>query len=400
MKLKTLFIVVALLAVASIAVYFVRRPAPPASADPRVGQALLTTETVEKAAGLQLADAGKTVELAKDAEGSWRVVSFHDLPADFGKLSRFVKDLTDAKVERLVTSNPDTLARLGFSDTTLRLTGASGETLWSVVLGRTADGGGRFVRFADEQKAYRVRLSAWLDSTARNWADSALVGVKPEQIAKVEIGFGGNSDPVTVSREKADAPFTTSEAREGQQLRQSTLTSLLSTVANLRFTDTTAPDDADAVAARAHQRTLTLTTFDGATLTVALGRKPEQRVVKTPEPDAAKTGPAALVGSLTDQPKPEDGGPAKVAETVTETIPAGPVFAVVTGDPKLAKLAAANDRLAFKISDYNFTSLPQSPADLFEASAPPSPAPTSTEPADPGSAESAGQETAVSPPTP
>src|SRR5690606_27109583 len=79
MKLKTLLIVVGLLAVASLAVYFVNRPTAPTPADPRVGQPLLATDVLAQATRFTLSENGNTVELTKAGEGAWRVASYHDL---------------------------------------------------------------------------------------------------------------------------------------------------------------------------------------------------------------------------------------------------------------------------------------------------------------------------------
>ncbi|MEO5958572.1 MAG: DUF4340 domain-containing protein, partial [Opitutaceae bacterium] len=147
MKLRTLLIVVATLAALSIAVFFVSRPAPPPSPDSRIGQALVTQAAIEKAAKLRLSDQGKTVTLTRGSDGTWRVATYFDLPADFNKLSTFIGSLTEAKLERLVTSSADRIGRLEFKDTKIELLDASDKELWSITLGKTNETGGRFVRF-------------------------------------------------------------------------------------------------------------------------------------------------------------------------------------------------------------------------------------------------------------
>ena len=366
MKLKTLLIVVALLAVASLAVYFVNRPESPAPADPRVGQPLLATDVLTKASHLTLTENGNTVELAKVGEGDWRVASYHDLPADFGKLSRFVNDLTDAKIDSFVTSNPTRLERLEFDDTRITLTDANDATLWSVTLGKHAEGGGgRFIRFADEQKAFRTRLNAWLDTTSRNWADASLIGLKPEQVAKIEVELP-EGEPLIATRGEAGDAFHAEKLPDDRQLKASSVNSLLTTLTGMRFTDTSSAGAEDVAAAREHQRKVTLTTFDDRTVTIALGRKPEQTIVKPADVTSETGGPASVIGTTTETPKPEEAGPAAAIEGKTETVPAGPVYAFVSGPAPLAKLAEAPDDLAFKVSDYVFTSLPKSRDEWLE----------------------------------
>ena len=388
MKLKNLVIAVAILALLSAVTFFVQRPAPPPSADARVGQPLAPAATLEKASKVRIADQGKTVLLAKSADGVWHVPGYYDLPADFAKLSRLVGDLTEAKLQRLVTSNPERIARLEFKDTQIAFLDSADKELWAVTLGRTAENGGRFVRFGSEPKAYLENLNSELDVEAKNWADSQLLNLKPDDIAKVEVSFPDEGDrTVAATRAKKEDPFATTAAPNGQRLKAEAVTNLLGSVTNLRFTDTSDPADPSAVAAKAHARTVKLTSFDGKTFTLALGRKPEEKVMKAPAPaDASKGGPAAMLNILQgekkdpsagpDAAKPGD-GPAKTLESTSETIPAGPVFVSLSSSDAGAPVNALMQKRAFQTGEFIFTSLPQKPDDLFE------PAPAPAEPAAP-----------------
>lgn len=395
MKLKTLLITVAVLAALSAVAYIVNRPAEPKQADARVGTPLVAAASIEKAAKIKLSDQGKTVELTKIADGNWQVPSYHEFPADFSKLTQFVDDLQKAKVERFVTANADRIARFEFKDTLIALLDKEGKELWSVALGKNAEGGGRLIKFAGENKAYLTRFSGFLDMEARNWADASLVSLKIDDIAQVELSFSEGPALIAKRAKKEDA-FASDNAPVGQRLKADRITSLLSSVLSLRFSDTTATDDASAVEAKKNARTLKLTTFDGKSTTVVLGRKPEQKIVKQPEPakDPAKAGPAAALAKIAGDAKPEakpaegaDGKPAegpKALEPVTETIPAGPVYAFVNSSDAKATINALMQKRAFQIYEYTFTSLPQKTDELYEpaaatpAAAPASPAPAST----------------------
>ena len=157
MKLKTLIVTVALLAVLSAAVYFLNRPAPRAASDPRVGEPLVPTSVVERARKIEIRDQGKTVTLVEASEGSWRVANYHDFPADLQKLSSFVTDLTNARVEQFVTARPERLSRLEFKDSTVTFLDASGTSLLQLTFGKNADAGGRFIRFSFAVSTDRVR---------------------------------------------------------------------------------------------------------------------------------------------------------------------------------------------------------------------------------------------------
>jgi hypothetical protein len=384
MKLKSIIVTVAILAVLSAVVFVARRPGPPASKDPRVGQPILDRSAVEKAAKFRLSDQGKTVVLTRQADGSWRDTSYFDLPADFSKLSGLIGNLTEDKIDRLVTSNPERIARLEFKDTKIELLDSADKPVWSLTLGKSAEtGSGRFVRFDDEPKAYLATLNAWLDSEAKNWAEGDLLKLKPEEVAKVEVSFAPEAadksatTDLVLSRANKDAPWTADKTPANEKVKADRVSSLLNAITTVHFTDTTDLKDANAAAAKAHERTVKLTTFDGKTYTVAMGRKPEEKKLKPATPAAAKPEvPKAL------KPGPEGKSPPeKPAAPEYETIPAGPVFVTVSSSDASAPVNALMQKRAFEVGEYTFTSLPQKADEFFEA-APPPPAPAA-KPAEP-----------------
>jgi lipoprotein-anchoring transpeptidase ErfK/SrfK len=391
MKLKSILIVVAALAALSAAAFLLRRPGPPPSSDARLNQPLVERATIDKAAKLRVSDQGKVVTLARQTDGTWRVGSYYDLPADFQKLSGFVGNLTEAKLQRLVTSSADRIARLEFKDTKIELLDTADKEVFTVTLGKNPEtGGGRFVRFGTESKAYLASLSAWLDTESKNWANAELLNVKAEDLAKVEIPFA-EGGTVTVSRAKKEDPWTSDKTPAGQQVKADKIMSVVSSVGNLRFSESTATDDAGIAVAKANLRTFKLTTFDNKTITVAMGRKPEEKKLKPPAPTTdGKTGPAAL-GSVADLAKKDGAGKegeakpadekkpdeAKPLAPEFETIPAGPVFVFVTHSDAAATVNGLMQKRAFQMAEYSFTGLPQKSDELFEP-APPPPAPAAT----------------------
>ncbi|MFM8337605.1 MAG: DUF4340 domain-containing protein [Opitutaceae bacterium] len=385
MKIKSLIVSIVVLAVLAVGAYVLQRPTPPPPADARLNQPMVDRTAIEKAAKIRISDAGKNLELTRQADGSWKVPSYYDMPADFGKLSGFVGNLTEAKLQRLVTSNAERIGRLEFKDTKIELLDASGKVVFTVTLGKNPEtGGGRFVRFGDEQKAFLASFSAWLDLEARNWANAELTNIKPDDVAKIEIPFA-EGGPVTVSRAKKEDAWTADKTPAGQKVKADRVASLLSSVGTVRFTDSSATDDANAIAAKANQRAFKLTTFDGKTISVAMGRKPEEKKLKPPAPSAdGKTGPAAL-GSVADLAKKEEAKPGEKKDDKPlapefETIPAGPVFAFVSHSDASAPVNSHMAKRAFQIAEYTFTGLPQKADELFEA-APPPPATAAPAPA-------------------
>jgi hypothetical protein len=373
MNLRTLSVSVAVLAALCAVAWFLQRPAAPVITDLRIGQPLLATDLAVRSAQITLADQGKTVQLARQPDGSWRVASYYDLPADFKKLTGLIDSLTDAKIQRLVTSRPDRLERLDFKDSSVTLRDAGQKELWHVTLGKNADGGGRFVRFGTEQKGYLAGLNAWLDPEGKNWADPVLLNLKPDDVARLELTFTDGTS-LAASRAKKEAAWTTANPPAGKRLKADRVTALLASLAPLRFTDTTAPDDANAIAARDHSRTVKLTTFDQKTFAIVLGRKPEEKKPKALSPEAKPqdkpgqnvegSGGRAAAPVTSESAVPA--APAKPKEPEFETIPAGPVFAFVTSSDEKAPVNGWTRKRAFQIGEWAFTGLPAAAADLWE----------------------------------
>jgi hypothetical protein len=184
------------------------------------------------------------------------------------------------------------------------------------------------------------------------------VTVKSEEIATISIPFD-SGPPIVASRPKKDAPWTTGATPAGQRVSADKISTLLTSLTGLKFTETVDTGDAAVAAAAPHMRTLTLTTFDGKVITVSLGRKPEEKKLKAASMDA-KDGLASL-GKLTDAK-----AAAAPAVPQFDTIPAGPVFASISSSDAHAAVNEMMKKRAFEVDDYIFTGLPQKPDELFE----------------------------------
>ena len=375
MKLKSIVRTIAILAALSAVAFFATRPTPAPVADTRIGQPLADRAIVEKATTLRLNDQGKTVTLVRQADATWKVASYHDFPADFSKLATFIGSLTDAKLERLVTSSPARIALLEFKDTKIELLDSTDKELWSVTLGKNPDtGSGRYVRYGAEAKAFLASLSAYLDTDSKNWANTELLALKVDDVAKIEIPFvaANASEPtsLTVSRATKDAPWTAEKTPDGQKLKADKISAVLSSLSSIRFSETNDLTDANAVAAKATERLFKIETFDKKVLKIALGRKPEEKKLKPITPPAEGQSALSSLGTAADMLKKDaDGKPADPAKPIApefETIPAGPVFVNIASSDASASVNALMQKRAFQISDYTFTSLPQKSDELFE----------------------------------
>ncbi len=350
MNLKTLSISVLILAVLSATAAWINRPVSRSESDPRVGQSLLADVLANETNRLSLSGSDGAVELSK-TDGAWRVDSYYNLPADESKLRRLVQELAEAKIARVVTRNPERAARLELGETTVVL--EAGGTATNLIFGKNAERGGRYLKYAEAEDSpvYLTPASTALDTSAKNWANSALTGFTATDIKQIEIGFGAEA-ALTVTRESADSDWNAAGLTADQQLRSQPVTTLLNQLSGLRFTETAAPDHADVRDAQANSRTITFTSFDDQSVGITLGRRPEQIVVKEGSP--------SIEGDEVND----------ALEDSTETIPAGAVYVSLAGDTSLAPLAFAQTEIAFEIADYLYSGLPANRSALIETVAP------------------------------
>jgi hypothetical protein len=341
MKLKTLAAVVAVLAVLSAVTWFLQRPAPEAPADPRIGRTLLPADVLQHAAKFVITTPEGTVTLAKGAADAWSVSNYHDFPADMPKLIRLVDTLQEAKLERLVTSSPSYIARLGFGDTRVAIQDAAGKETWGLSLGKLADKGGTFIQFTGETKAFLGNFTAYLDANPGNWADHQLVTLTTDTIAAVELNFPEeNGRTVRFSRTKATELFTA----DGFNPRQDLLNNLISLHSSISYSDTEELDSPGAKAAQARSRTAKLTTFDGRNLTLTYAQQAAPKVETPPDQ-----------GEIVPPPQP-------VYLTVADSNAAAPVNVLMK-------------KRSFRVQENLFTNLPAKVDDLVDRPPPPPPPP-------------------------
>jgi hypothetical protein len=164
---------------------------------------------------------------------------------------------------------------------------------------------------------------------------------------------------VEAVRAKKDSPWSAAKPPAGQKLVGEKVNSLLATLTALRFSDTADPKDPSAAEAAKFMRTIRLTTFDGTTVLVSLGRRPEEKKLKVPTADAKD----AITPPAKDAPAAPE---AKPIAPEFDTIPAGPAFVVVSSSDPKAQVNDLMKRRSFKVDDYTLTGLPQKPDEFFE----------------------------------
>lgn len=344
MKIKNLTILVLVLAVLTVITWFFKRPSPPPGLDPRTGATLIDRETLVSAKRISLKDNGGEVTLVSDGEsGAWRVVDYYDFPADFSKLSNLAGDLQEAVILRLVTRNPDRMERLDFGASAITVDTGGALPAFNLEIGKSAEGGGRFVRYQGEEKAYLTDLSLYLDATPKNWVQARLIEFGADDVARVEVGFDEEERSLVLNRDEAGADWQVASDHEADGAKTRELVSLINRLSSLRFTETDESMSDEAVAARANSRPLAVELFDGTRYTIEIGRRPVPPV--PPAEDGVEEDPAAE-----PPPAPQP----------------GPVYVFIESNRDDDAVNDLMVRRSFQVSDYTFTSLPADPTALLE----------------------------------
>lgn len=390
MKLKTLALTVILLAALSGGLWWKSRPPAPVAPPPAspVGKPLLEQAAAEKAAELEISEenGANTVIVRKETSG-WRVPSFHQLPADFEKLSRLITSLNEAKVEREVSKEKGTLARLELGKNKLHLKDTAGGTILGLETGKTSQNGGVFVKLDKQEAAFLVNQSLWLDARPDNWAQKNPLTIKADNVVELTIPCtAADEAPLMLKKEKDQKEFKMDGLSENQSVKQTEVTRILNNLLNARFqevkTETAAPD---VVAARTNAYTAKIKTDAGLEVTMLIGRQPAQPLPPTPPPAPAAPVESEAPGVELLNP-PEESATGETADTPADQ-PAtpeppkmsnpGPVYIAYSFSDSAHPFAGVSDRLALKFADYIYTSLPANRAALIEIKAtPPAPPPT------------------------
>lgn len=344
MKIKNLTILVLVLAVLTVITWFFKRPSPPPGLDPRTGATLIDQETLVSAKRISLKDNGGEVTLVSDGEsGEWRVADYYDFPADFSKLSNLAGDLQEAVILRLVTRNPDRMERLDFGASAITIDTGGALPAFNLEIGKTAEGGGRFVRYEGEEKAYLTDLGLYLDATPKNWVQARLIDFGADDVARVEIGFDGEESPLVLNRDEAGVDWQIASDHEAGGAKTRELDSLINRLSSLRFTETDESMSEEAIAARENSRLLAVELYDGTRYAIEIGRRPAP---PSPPVEAGVEEEPAAEPPPTPQP--------------------GPVYVFITSNRDDAAVNDLMSRRSFQVSDYTFTSLPADPSTLIE----------------------------------
>lgn len=374
MKLKPLIITVALLAALA---YFLLPGGDTSStrstSDALAGQALIPTEDLAKLGSLEFFDGGSSpAVLLRKSTGHWRVPAQHDLPANFATLARLVQELSETKILRTVTRNPERLAELDLGEKRIVLKDAQNTTLLDLSLGTSHSSGGLYAQLAGSDAAILLDRNLWFQTTPDSWVDKQLfAGWKNEDIAGLELPFQAPMRSLSLTRPDPSSPFTANSLGEHESINNSATQNLLRTLLNARWTTVTSDLDSEEVAeAAAQAQPLVLKHFDGSRLSLRIGRQPARPL---PLEENHTTGEET---ATSDQTEASTDLATKGNESTPQMSQPGPVYAFLKPEALDHPLSGIAEHLAFAIPANLHDTLPRSPDSLISFSEPtPSPTP-------------------------
>lgn len=285
-------------------------------------------------------------------ERGWTVVEKSHYPADSDKLRQLLQQLAEARKVEKKTARAEWLPRLNLAEpgadqgagTLLALRFGDETIQW--IVGKQAKGGGRMMRLAGENQAWRVKPAIRPMADPMQWVDSTVVNLKPElwQSIRVEPAEGLGW---TLARAKPDDHnFTLDPMPAGKTFKGENISRTLATALQmLHFTDVRkAKKDADA------SNSLYYHGWFGDRLKVDIfdaedGAWFAFHFEAGPEPDGNTPAEEQGAGKDTDQPTPKN------------------------HDLKTLDIQAMNERLAgwwYKLPDYKASQLNRKKDDLLK----------------------------------
>ncbi len=343
MNLKNLYVCAGILLVLAILINLFTGSSNAPLLDERVGSSIVDPSALRDAGKIIVESGGDTITLVSSPEAnSWVLEEKYSLPTSYTRVSQFARNVSEAKLQRLVSENPERIETLGFEGgDSARFYDTSGNEIVAFDLGKETENGRQFLRYQGEEKAFLVNTTFLIDANHDSWLEKSLVDFEASDVTSIVVSLQ-NGDTLSIERDNADADWSTSDTLPDDKiLNQSALSQIASKFAGLNFTATAEVDDANVVAARDNSHSFDLSLNDGKRYTFTIGRQPELVIEKEVEKEG------------------EDG------ETTTETeeevvTPEGPVyFFIASSDPE-ERINEYMGKAGFEASSYQFTSLPDS----------------------------------------
>jgi hypothetical protein len=210
--------------------------------------------------------------LTRTKAGTWVVSSYFDLDADMEWVGRTMSDLSQGRLTRFLTSDPDLMSDLGFQGTLLRLEDEQGEVVREIEMGRKDGGDAYQVVRIGKRDAFVAKHEAEILGDPLAWIVTRVLSFQAADVRDLELPFlDPREPPLLLQRAERGAPLDPArervpDARRVSERAEELLTKLLAEPLLLAVARTHPAVQAATTAARVR-----LTLFDGRRYEVGYG---------------------------------------------------------------------------------------------------------------------------------
>jgi len=294
MKVKTLAILLIVLAVLTGLVFVVLIQRTPREGKRELGSPLLKNLPANDVASVAILEAGgKGVQLARMGD-RWVVKNRFGYPADFQKIVEFVRKLRNAKIGRSFEATKGVLERLHLKDpadknapeeekgTAIIFADAKGKTLVRVIMGEPMKGGqggmfpeGQYVLLGNRKTVYLIdKQFEGLAKTPADWLKKDLIDVKAADVREVLcVAPDGKTTRFAFKRPAKGKDLEQVHPVPGKEIKRTSLNRLAGALSALRIEDVLDPARVKGSIGMEHSAKLEYHLFNGMIYDLYPGEK-------------------------------------------------------------------------------------------------------------------------------
>ena len=296
MNIKSLQIIIVFAVLLSAVGFFLWKNS---SSEPEIqektGHFLVSQEQIQNLQSVIIRNQSESLDF-ETTDLQWVVKSLN-YPLDRQKLQKLLLDMNQAKLVSLVSSKKEHHKRFAvdLAENSLPTDGIlielhQAESSLKVILGKSREKGGRYVRYADSPHVYLIADSLEVSVDGKDWIKKQLLDIKDEQVKKIQLTHEGQS--TAWQRDDKDADWQLENA-EGQ-LKQDVIKTLAGALQEFDF-ENIAPD----TTVLEEQSIYEVTLFDGRQITISFVKQDDNYLL-TAQMQAGESPSEELQKEVTD----------------------------------------------------------------------------------------------------
>ena len=202
------------------------------------GSLLIQGAAPEKIQTISIVQGKETVTLKRQNEG-FVVAERDDYPASLSRINELLLACLEIRCKSKVTDLKENYRELGVEEgaddaVVATFKDSAGKTLFSLVRGKNAEGGGAYVRLGDQSAVYASEASPAINATPTFFLDKKIFDVKADDIRRVEVQTG--KDSYALARDEKGV-VTLEKVPEGARAKSSLCDAVATALAGLEFSD-------------------------------------------------------------------------------------------------------------------------------------------------------------------